>query len=94
MLLTVAQLESGHRGSSLSKFQYFPMEVAAQPEMTSVTEQPPVFRDAYDSHLDCSQDHHHLRKMASLCQLCAKVSARVWLFGVVTNYCDPDTYPT
>ena len=83
------------RGSLLSKFQYFPVEVVAQPEVTSVTEQPPsVFPDADDSHLDCSQDHHHLRKTASIYQLCAKVSARVWLVGAVTNYCDPDTYPT
>ena len=101
MLLIVAQLEPRHRDSLLSQFQYFPMEVAAQPEMRSVTEQPlSVFPDAYDSHfhLDRSRDHHHLSKTASLRQLCAKVcpkdSARVRLVGAVTNYCDPDTYPT
>ena len=77
------------------------MEVAAQPEVRSVTEQPlSVFPDAYDSHfhLDRSRDHHHLSKTASLRQFCAKVSpkdnARVRLVGVVINYCYPDTYPT
>ena len=101
MLLIVAQLEPRHRESLLSQFQYFPMEVAAQPEVRSVTEQPlSVFPDAYDSHfhLDRSRDHHHLSKTASLRQLCAKVcpkdNARVRLVGAVTNYCDPDTYPT
>ena len=49
MPLTVAQLEPRHRESLLSQFQYFPMEVAAKPEVSSVTEQPlSVFPDAYD----------------------------------------------
>ncbi|MEW8615599.1 MAG: hypothetical protein AB2610_20780, partial [Candidatus Thiodiazotropha sp.] len=101
MLLIVAQLEPRHRESLLSQFQYFHMEVAAQPEVRGVTEQPQsVLPDAYDSHfhLDRSRDLHHLSKTASLRQLCAKVSpkdeAQVRLVGAVTNYCDPDTYPT
>ena len=49
MPLIVAQLEPRHRESLLSQFQYFPMEVAAKPEVSSVTEQPlSVFPDAYD----------------------------------------------
>lgn len=101
MLLIVAQLEPRHRESLFSQFQYFPLEVAAQPEVREVTEQPlSVFPDAYDSHfhLDRSRDHHNLSKMASLQQLCAKVipndTARVRLVGAVANFCDPDTYPT
>lgn len=98
MLLIVAQLEPRHRNSLMDQFQYFQLEVAAQPEVMEVIQ--PRFPDAYDSHfhLDRSRDHHSLSTTASLKQLCAKVrpndEARVTLVGAVANFCDPDTYPT